>query len=65
MFASLMVIKFLTRSPQAASNRRGVVRESLSRISRHPASQLIQALRKVPVKQRYVRSDVSLEERVG
>src|SRR5215469_16532703 len=57
--------KVLKSITQAASNRRGVVRESLPRISRRPASQLIQTLRKVPVKQRCVRSDVSFEERVG
>src|SRR5215469_5031745 len=57
--------KVLKSITQAVSNRRGVVRESLSRISRRPASQLIQTLRKVPVKQRGVRSDTSFEERVG
>src|ERR1700689_3244329 len=48
--------KVLESITQAASNRHGVLRESLSRISLHPASQLIQTLRKVPMKQRYVRS---------
>src|SRR5262249_40022551 len=39
--------KVLKSITQAATNCRGVVRESLSGISRLPASQLVQTLRKV------------------